>query len=393
MNETKRKRTAGTGNVTERTPGSWQLTYDGPRGTDGRRNQVRVTIKGSKAHAEKELRRLLREVDTGTHAGPSKETVGAFLERYLADCARTFAAASTLTRYEQIVRTQLVPALGKHRLTELKPLHIQAAHSAALENGRCDGKGGLSSQTVAHHHSLLRRALEQAVKWQMLAVNPADAVQAPRPRQHEMVAFTDEQVSQIIAETKGKPIHLPIIVALTTGLRRGEVVGLRWQDVDLDAASLAVRHSLEETEKGLAFKQPKTIKGRRVISLLSLTVDELWRCKGEQAQNKLTMGPGYKDAGLVVAMPDGSMMRPRYITLAFHRLAVKLKLPSTRFHDLRHTHASQLLREHIHPKVVSERLGHSTVGITLDRYSHLLPGLQEEAARKLDVALRAVIGG
>ena len=175
---------------------------------------------------------------------------------------------------------------------------------------------------------------------------------------------------------------------MTTGLRRGELLGLRWQDVDLDGGKLAVRQSLEQTKAGgLAFKQPKTQKGRRVVTLPPIAVEALRRHRADQARERLLLGPAYEDHGLVLAQADGRPVNPEDVTRAFKRLARKAGVRPLSLHKLRHTHATLLLGANVHPKVVSERLGHATVGITLDTYSHVLPHLQEEAARKIDALL------
>jgi len=166
---------------------------------------------------------------------------------------------------------------------------------------------------------------------------------------------------------------------------------VRWSDIDLDRATLAVRQSLEQTKKGLSIKEPKRPRSRRVVALPEFVVEELRRHRAEQAKTRLALGTAYQDHGLVCARADGGPMYPETVSHAFLKLVRKSGLPSVRFHDLRHGHATHLLRQDVHPKVVSERLGHSTVGITLDIYSHVLPGMQEEAARRIDAALRAAL--
>ncbi len=207
-----------------------------------------------------------------------------------------------------------------------------------------------------------------------------------------MLALDEEQTARLLASAKGTRLHIPILIAVATGMRRGEVLGLRWNDVDLKAGRLAVRQSLERTKAGVSFKQLKTQKSRRVVALPSLIMDELTRHKGEQAQQRLLLGDAYQNQGPVVAQPDGTPMSPHALSIAFCKMVKRVGVPPVRFHDLRHSHASQLLRHGIHPKVVSERLGHATVGITLDTYSYVLPGLQEEAAWKVNTALRDALG-
>ena len=186
---------------------------------------------------------------------------------------------------------------------------------------------------------------------------------------------------------------MPILLAVSSGMRRGELLGLRWSDVDLVAGTVAVRQTIEETKAGLTFKGPKTARSRRVLPIGATTVAALKHHRAAQDELRLGQGGDYQDADLVFCLPDGSPWSPSAFSLAFGRLLRKTTLPQIRFHDLRHTHASQLLAQGVHPKIVSERLGHANIGITLDCYSHVLPGLQQEAVAAYDRALRASMGG
>lgn len=380
------------GTVNETRPGIWKIRFDGPD-RNGHRQQKQITFKGTKRAAERELARLETEVHAGAYLAPARETVTDYLERWLDAYAKTNTTARTCERYASIIRCHLIPALGQLPLAKLEPLHIQAYYSEALEKGRRNGQGGLSAKTVLHHHRVLREALKHAVKWRLLAANPADATEPPRPRPHEVRVLTEAEITRLLEVARSTPLSFPILLALGTGLRRGEILALRWEDIDMKRGTLAVRQSLEETRDGVRFKVPKTKKSRRVVALPTTLVEALVRHKGEQAKLRLMMGPGYQDHGLVVARVDGTPVRPNYVTQAFTKLTRRHNLSGVRFHDLRHTHATELLRQGIHPKVVSERLGHATIGMTLDVYSHVLPDMQEEAARRIDGALRAAMGG
>ena len=187
-------------------------------------------------------------------------------------------------------------------------------------------------------------------------------------------------------------LYMPILIAATTGMRRGEVLGLRWSDLDLDTGMASVRQTLESTKAGLIFKQPKTARSRRRLSLLTMTVQALRAHRTEQNKARLALGPAYEDHGLVCARADGRPINPRQLSKDFLSLLRRADgLPRIRFHDLRHTHATQLLRQDVHPKIVSERLGHATIAITLDTYSHVMPGMQEDAALRLDAVLQVAI--
>ncbi len=375
------------GSIRRQGKGSWEVRLYLGRGPDGRRLYRSHTVEGTKRRAQNELNDLLSKLQRGEYVPPSRMTVAEYLDRWLADYARVKVAAKTYERYAEIVRVHLTPALGHHPLPRLQPLHIQACYSDALQRGRRNGRGGLSPQTVLHHHRVLREALQQAVRWQLLARNPADAVEPPRGQRRETEVFDQGEVGRLLEVAGGTRLAVPVLLAVTTGLRRGELLGLRWQDVDLDGGKLAVRQSLEQTKAGLAFKQPKTQKGRRVVTLPPMTTDALRRHKAEQAKERLLLGPAYCDHGLVLAQADGQPFNPDKVTRAFKRLALKAGVRPLSLHKVRHTHATLLLGANVHPKVVSERLGHATVGITLDTYSHVLPNLQEEAARKIDALL------
>lgn len=383
------------GQIRPRGEGSWAIVLDvGHDPITKKRQQKWHTVRGTKRDAQREMTRLLNELRTGVYVEPSKVRVRDYLDRWLADYARASVAPKTFERYAEIVRCHLAPALGEHPLSELRPLDIQSYYSRALQSGRHDGKGGLSLRTILHHHRILRQALQQAVKWQLLARNPADAVEPPHPRRKEMLALDEPQIAMLLeAARPNRLLHLSVLLAVTTGMRRGEILALRWRDIDFEPGVLSVRQSLEETKAGLAFKEPKSEKARRTIALPELAIEGLRRRKADQARVKLMMGRSYEDHDLVCCQDDGRPLHPTSLTHVFVNLLRRRNLIRVRFHDLRHSHATILLRKGVHPKIVSERLGHSTVGITLDVYSHVMPGMQEEAARKIDVALRTAIGG
>lgn len=380
------------GHIRERGPGTWAVVIQVGHYDNGRPRYKWHTVKGGKRDAQRELNRLLAEMQAGAYVEPSKLTVAQYLDRWLADYARTNVSAKTYEGYEEFVRVHLAPALGRHPLAKLRPVDIQSYYAEKLRSGRRDGKGGLSPRTVLHHHRVLREALQQAVKWQLLARNPADAVEPPRPEGKEMPVLDAAETASLLQAAEGGRLHLPILLAVTTGMRRGEILGLRWQDVDAKAGAAAVRQSLQRTKAGMTFKPPKTQKSRRLVALPSVTADVLARHRAEQERQKAALGAAYQDHGLVVANADGTPFFPNAFTHAFADLVERWGGKRVRFHDLRHSHATQLLLHGVHPKVVSERLGHATVGITLDTYSHVLPGMQEEAARRVDQALRAALG-
>ena len=278
-------------------------------------------------------------------------------------------------------------ALGSYLLPKLSPLHIQAFYSRALVEGRKNGKGGLSAQSVVHFHRLLHKAFAQALKWQLLARNPVQAVEPPRAERQEMRALDEDETASLLSLLGESRLYMPVMLAVTTGLRRGEILGLRWTNVDLATGNITVVQSLEQTKEGLRFKTPKTCRSRRSIVLPAITIEALLSHRAKQAEERLALGPAYDDHDLVCPRPGGAPWPPDMFSTSFAAFVRRSRYHSFRFHDLRHSHASHLLRAGVHPKIVSERLGHSAVGITLDTYSHILPGMQEDAVRVLDAAL------
>jgi integrase len=280
----------------QRADGSWTLRFDLGRDPTGKRKQKLVTFRGTKREAQRELTRILNELNTGAYVEPARLTVADYLRRWLADYAKTNVTAKTYERYAEIAEKHLISALGANPLPKLQPLQIQTYYGQALQSGRRDGKRSLSAQTVLHHHRLLHTALGQAVKGQLIARNPADAVEPPRPVPPEMQVLDEEGAVRLLELASGNRLYLPCLLAIGTGMRLGEILGLRWEDVDLRASSLCVRQSLQQTREGLSFKQPKPAKSRRTVALPSV-VEGLIRHQGEQAQLRLSLGPAYQDHG------------------------------------------------------------------------------------------------
>jgi len=275
-----------------------------------------------------------------------------------------------------IVRAHLIPELGRFPLNALQPSHIQAYYARMLRAGRRDGKGGLSAQTVKHHHRVLYEALKYAVKHGILVRNIAEAVDPPRPDSKEMVTLELDNVHIFLDAAHDTPYYVLFYTALYTGLRRSELLGLRWRDVDLDLATLSVIQALHYVpKKGYTFREPKTKRSRRLVDLSPSLVLLLREHRANQELERKLLGSSVMPDDLVFCYPDGSPLPPNSVSKAFHRIAKSVGISGIRLHDLRHTHATLMLRQGVHPKVVSERLGHSSVAITLDTYSHVLPGI------------------
>ena len=376
------------GHIRERSPGHWAIVIDQPTET-GERKRKWHSFEGNKRQAQIECARLISAIQSGSYVAPSKLTLAEFLDRWL-EHTKSQVSPKSHERYSGIINQNLKTALGSVHLSKLKPVQISAAYSKALANGRRDGTGGLSPRTVNHMHRVLKQALGQAVRWELLTRNPADAVDPPRVGWVPMQTYDLRQTVELIEVVRQTPLLMPTLLAVLCGLRRGEICAVRWRNVDLTAGQLSVVESLEQTKAGLRFKSPKSGKGR-TVALSSTMVDELRAHRATRAQELLRLGVGPSDDDLVIAHPDGSLVQPIYISQLWGRTIKRTKLAQLRFHDLRHAHATHLLANGVHPKVASERLGHSRVGITLDLYSHVIPGMQEDAAATVDAALKTAI--
>jgi integrase len=375
------------GHIRERSPGHWAIIIDVPDSAGVRRKQRWHSFKGTKRQAQIECARLLTDMKDGTSIEPSRITVAAFLERWIEHMAGQVSPRSH-ERYAEIARKNLVPLLGGLALTKLQPANISQAYAKALTSGRRDGSGGLSARTVTHMHRVLREALQQAVQWQMLARNPADAVKPPKVERKQMSVLDTDATIELIEAARPYRIFVPILLGVLCGLRRGEIAALRWRSVDLDTGQIMVVASIEQTKAGCREKETKSGRSR-AVALPATLIEELRRHRAKQAEKLLPLGVRLTDDHYVVTQEDGAALQPHSLTQAFTRFLADRSLKKVRFHDLRHSHATHLLAAGVHPKIASERLGHSKIGITLDLYSHVLPGMQAEAAAAVDGALQA----
>jgi len=289
---------------------------------------------------------------------------------------------STYNSYVQHVECHVVPHIGTVKLQKLTGSQVNALYAKLAESGRKDGKSGLSAMTIHHVHSCLHKACKDAVRWGHISRNPLDAADPPRKKgdgAREMQTWSKEQLKaflETVAEERLSPLwHL---VAMT-GMRRGEAIGLRWSDVDLENGRLSVRRALIPINREVVVSEPKTAKGRRVIALDLGTVEVL---KGQAARqlDEQASAEDWLETGLVFTAASGAALDPESVSRYWRQAVKQSLLPQIRLHDLRHTHATLALQAGIHPKVVSERLGHATISITLDTYSHAIPAMQEEAA-------------
>jgi len=373
------------GHIEKRGKRSWRLKWEKPRDLEtGKRQYGTKTIRGTKSAANRELTRILHSIGVGDYVDPTKITLGEHLIAWLDGTAKFNVSPRTFERYDEIVRQRWMPALGKRRLSELTALDIKRVETQWLTEGRADKTGGLSARTVRHFHWVLTNALDEAVRLRLLARNPARDVRPPKPQRKPIVWLAPKELAALIAASSETRVHIPVLLAATAGLRRGEVLALKWGNVDLSAGTITVAHSLENTQaRGLQIKPPKSGKAR-TVALPALAVDALKEHATAQKKQRLKLGQKYKNFDLVCPDTRGGYWHPRNMSRVFSALVGEADIPKVTFHGLRHTHLTHLLQEGIHPKVASERAGHSSVAVTLDVYSHAIPDMQRDAADRID---------
>lgn len=378
------------GYLRQRSKGSWEVCIDiGKDPSTGRRLRHFESIKGTKRDAQRRLAELLVSIEEGNYIKPSRFTLGQWLENWINSYVATNCSLRTLESYQSEMRRHLAPALGAIPLTHLLPQHLQNYYAQALSKGRMDGKGGLAARTVLYHHRILFEAIGCAVKQGVLGRNVAQAVDPPSPERRNMATLAPENVPKFLEVARETPYYTFFYTLLHSGLRRGELLALKWRNVDLDMASLSVVQTLHRLSgKGYIMKQPKSPRSRRSVSLSPSLALLLREHKKKQEMERLLLGKSLVEDDFVFSHPDGSPLDPDTVTHAFAKIIRRAGLPHIRLHDLRHTHATLMLKGNIHPKIVQERLGHANIGTTLDLYSHILPGLQEAAARRFDELLQ-----
>jgi integrase len=335
---------------------------------------------------------------------PSRQPLSEFVDHWLT-ASRSRYRPSTFSSYDDKLRLHVLPTLGGTPLSEVDPSALNALYGKLLESGRKDHRGGagLSVRTVRYVHTILHRVLKDAVRWGLLTRNPADMASPPAARgsSPELRVWTGDQLRAFLAASRqhrgrgGKigidRLYCAWVVAGTTGLRRGELLGLRWRDVDLDRGVLSVRQTVglvqRDGKRIIGYGVPKTDQSRRVVALDPWTVGELAEHRLRQDAERELAGDAWQDADLVFPARDGRPFHPEHFWREFVTRCDRYAVPRIALHDLRHTHATMALQEGIHPRIVQERLGHSTISITLDVYSHVLPTMQEEAAAKMGAAV------
>jgi integrase len=355
-------------------------------GTEGKKRKYHYKTLDTKTEAQRYRIEFIHQLNNNAIVDSKKISFGDYLKRWLNDYCLVNLKPRTYKRYEEIVKLHIIPDIGTIPLAKLQPLDIQHHYSNLLTKGRKGNKykenKGLSPTTVLHHHKVIHKALEMAVKWQLVIRNVADAVTPPRKADVEFEVVDSDTILKILADIqRTHPVlAIPVALATLTGMRRGEVLGIRWKDLDMKTKRLSVKQQVyREVNKGIVPDSTKSDASRRSIKLPEFFIEVLKKHKAEQNKIRLSFGQAYHSGDLICCWEDGRPIDPDYMTKRFIKVARKYG-PSIRLHDLRHSFATMLLTKKVHPKVVSEILGHSNIGITLDTYSHVIPSLQEEVA-------------
>jgi len=378
------------GHIRQRSKGRWEITIDINRDpATGKRLRHFETVKGVKKDAQHRLAELLINIEQGTYIKQTRKlTVATWLLQWLDGYVASNLSPKTNESYQHELRHYIIPHLGGIRLNELRPHHIQDYIAEALSVGRKLSAGGLSHRTVQYHYRILSKALDDAIKMGLMTVNPCKGVSPPRPARYDIPAIGPDNLTRLLAAMEGSGYHLYYHTLLLTGLRRSELLALKWRDMDLDLACMYIAHSLHRLVDGtVIIKEPKTPSSRRMVDLPPSLALLLRQHREDQQIQRVIMGSSLKGEDFVFCHDDASPLNPSTVTHSFSKVAISAGMPQLRLHDLRHIHATMMLRAGIHPRVVQERLGHSTIATTLDIYSHTVPGMQKAAAERLDTLL------
>jgi integrase len=369
-----------TGNITRRGARSWRLKFEATERdpATGKRKTRYVTVRGTKKDAQRELIRLLGEIENGTAVDPTRITVAEYLRGWL-DTDEGLSP-KTLERYRQLAEQQIIPHLGATLLQKLRPAQIHDWHAALLKGGGAEGRP-LSPRTVGHAHRVLHRALERALRIEIVARNVAHVIRPPAVDAAEVEILAADQIADVLGALAEHWLYPIASLALATGMRRGELCALAWNALDLDVGAVRVERSLEETAAGLRIKSPKTRSGRRTISLPASVIETLRAHRRRQMEHRLAIGLGRPSADdLVFARADASPHPPDNLSRDWRRTVLSLQLPRVSFHALRHSHVSALIAAGLDVVTISRRIGHANPAVTLAVYAHVFAGATKDAA-------------
>jgi integrase len=369
------------GSISKRKDGRWEGRIS--LGYEGGARKRKVFYGKTRRDVQQQLTKALRDHQQGLPVAPERQTVATFLTTWLETAAKPKLRPRTYDSYRQTITKHLIPALGRTILQKLSPQQVQRYLNEKLATG-------LSARTVQYHHAILRSALNQAVKWDLVPRNVAKLVDVPRAEQHDFRYFTTEEARRFLRVVRTERLEALFTVAVSLGLRQGEALGLRWEDVDLEHGSLRVRMQLQRIDGKLTLVATKTAKSRRTIPLPGFALDAMRRHRTKQLEERLAAGEQWQEHGLVFTTTIGTPIDARNLNRWFQQILTRAELPRIRFHDLRHTAATLLLVQGLSPRVIMETLGHSQISLTMNTYAHMMPAMQREAADQMHELLAGV---
>ncbi|MGU3394057.1 tyrosine-type recombinase/integrase [Priestia sp. D51] len=358
---------------------SWYYVFYLEKDANGKRRQKKKRGFKTKKEAQRALNEAINAMNKGTYIEPSNLLYKDYLEQWFST-KKNSIGIQTAKVYENYLKGRIMPALGNYTLSKFSTIHIQSFINSLNEEG-------LSSATIKKVFEIIRNSLEHAVDFELVHKNVALKVKLPKSNKKEMTVWNEEEVNKFLKVGKEDSAYIVFYLALTTGMRQGEILGLRWKDIDLDKGLINIKQTLSHDGKTF-ISGAKTKSSLRTINLSDLTIKTLKARKLIVSKEKLSLGPIYVDYDLVACTQHGTPFNPANVRRTFKKLIKLADVSDIRFHDLRHTHATLLLSKGINVKVISERLGHSNIKVTLDTYSHVLPTMQEEVARKLDEIIK-----
>ncbi|WP_077623798.1 tyrosine-type recombinase/integrase [Sediminibacillus massiliensis] len=342
----------------------------------GKRVRQRFGPYRTKGMARTERNRIMQQINEGTFVAARDMKVSDFLLKWL-EHKRVNVSAGTYSHYKPYIMNHWIPNLGMAKINEVRPSDIQQLYDEYVEEGT------LSNQSIVHMHRILNNAYNAAITWEWAVRNPCTSIKPPKPEKFEMKVWDEFEVNHYLEVTKNDRFYIGYLLALSTGMRKGEILGLRWQDIDFTNQVIAVRQAVTR-KKGGGYRigEVKNKNSHRTISLFDHVMEELKKHRKQQMTYKMENRNTYEDQDLVISANNGSFVLPRNFDRHWRPLMKESSLKMIRFHDFRHTHATLLLKQGVHPKVVQERLGHSSITVTLDLYSHVLPNIQKAAAEQ-----------
>lgn len=342
--------------------------------SSGKRKQKWVSGFATEKEAKKALAQKLVEINAGTYIEPNKESIKDFMEWWMTS-KKSKLRPGTVRAYNWLINTHIIPGIGHIQLSKLKPQQLESFYDQLLDNG-------LAPRSIKAAHNIIHSMLKKAQTFEIVSRNVAQLVETPKTSKPKMNVWEADHVMRFLETASQSRNYIVYVLALTTGMRMGELLALRWKNVNYngDKANISVTETFSKSDHGYEFQDPKTKTSNRLIALPKDVTELLKAHRKEQLKEKLKNGHLYEDQDLIIATKIGTPVYPRNLSRQWYNLLEKANVPAIRFHDLRHTHATLMLKQGIHVKIVSERLGHSNISVTLDTYSHVLPHMQEEAA-------------